>query len=503
MRKIALIFLSIAGLQSAMAFNGDSLNFVPDQAAYSAFDTIKKYLRIDFVHTPNSGLGYVLPLDELRNNQFTSRHWNNAPFCKKLMERLCLPAAGGGDERLQYYVSVVLSMTKERIRFHLVNDGTAAMTNATMNRYNICNDGNNPGRSWPCAQVLGRQSAFLDEHCGPAPASRWGGEFSIGEFFLSTYDANQNYVRGTIVHELVHTQDWTDLRFHVYRSSAGFLHYGRDETHFITEVLPSREYTFAEGLANSFSFNYENGVDSSIRTLLMGNIFQVEIPPATPVAAATCGVTPTLSPDIFIFNQLIQQNIIPIDTISVGSGATATQYARFNTRDLTPSALFYHNEGVLATIIGKNLQYVSTNRFLAVFYAENMVRFFLNVLEPDAYTGILRTLARSAVPSSVSRDLRQMEELNVQPPNECMYPYALVDLLTYGRLQTEQDFKNIFGYTFTGFGGAPVTASRVSDYWIRNYLRVKTQLLMDANGQMVQDADEIARRLGLRKVGLQ
>jgi len=369
------------------------------QLVASPFDTIKKYLYINFIHSPNTGGGYRIPLDELRQNKFTNAHWAQAPFCKKFMENLLLPPAQGGDQRLQEYVAYVLLMTRQKIQFNLINDGAVVLPLAIRDKYGICDWTDSKKaishKSWPCARTFGHPSTFDRTNCAAEPTRPWGGEFTMGEAFLSFYDGSQDYVRGTIVHELVHTQDWTDAAWQHYNATAGFAAYGRDGTHFYDEVLPSKEYTFMEGLANSMSFNYEKVVDKAIKKILIGDTFKVEIPPSPLTVNNSCGKTVPLSPDVSIFFQLINSGTDTVNRIFISK--PDSNYSYFSTKSLKPKDLFFHNETILACIFGKCLQYVYKDRFLISFNAENYVRDILNPLDPSSYFGTLRTLSRSLV----------------------------------------------------------------------------------------------------------
>jgi hypothetical protein len=477
------IFISIICVFFIFCKNAHSQS----SATFTPFDTIKKYLRVNFVHTPNSSGALIAPMDEIRVGTFTSRHWANAPNCKVLMEKMLRPAADGGDERLQYYLAIILNLTNQNILFHLVNDGgTTQMNAAAKSRYNVCDYTNNPGKSWPCAHVIGRRSQFLTDACGPEPRSRWGGEFTIGEFFIQQHSTNMASVLGTIVHELTHTQDWTDLRWHEFQTSVGTLQYGRDGDHFYTEVLPSREYTFAEGLANSFSFNYEGGIDSMLRELMRGDTFLVEVPPANFQVGSVCGRRVPISPDVFIYNQIsLTASEIRRVTRTIGPNRT-TEYALFKTLDVPPKALIFHNEKFLSCIIGKCVEYSDKRHWGRVLMVDNLVRYSLSFLDPEAITSTIKMLSNTLKPTSVTERLTQLERDNIIPPDQCLYPYAIIDLATNGRLTTEERWTQVFD-------------GRISTYWIRAYLAAKQRLLVNSSGQMNQDPDEVARLLGLTR----
>ncbi len=479
MKKLICVLLILSVAQNSFA-----------QLVASPFDTIKKYLFINFIHSPNAGGGYRIPLDELRQNKFTNARWAKAPYCKKFMELLLLPQAQGGDQRLQEYVAYVLLLTRQKIQFNLINDSAVVLTLSTRNKYGICDWTDSAKsmihKSWPCARVFGHPSTFVRVNCTPDPASPWGGEFTMGESFLSFYDSDQEYVRGTIVHELVHTQDWTDAAWQHYNSTAGSMVYGRDGTHFYNEVLPSNEYTFMEGLANSISFNYENGVDKFIEKIKLGDTFMVEMPPNPLAISNSCGVSVPLSADVSIFTQLITAGVDTVDRKFIKK--PRRNYSYFATKSLKPRDLFFHNETVIASVFGKCLQYVHKDRFLVQYTVENMIRDYVNALDPSPYFGTLRTLSKSMVVRDVSLRLREGEELNVAPPDQTLFPMAMIDLMTYGKLTGYKEWKEFY-------------LNSITDYWINNYLRVKSAKLIK-DGKLITNPDDIAKALGLTKNGL-
>jgi hypothetical protein len=58
--------------------------------------------------------------------------------------------------------------------------------------------------------------------------------------------------RACLLHELMHTQDASDVMNEVYSP----LHYGRDGTHYLTEAIPNRSMAYCEGIADAMSFLY-------------------------------------------------------------------------------------------------------------------------------------------------------------------------------------------------------------------------------------------------------
>jgi hypothetical protein len=181
--------------------------------------------------------------DIANNRDIDSPLWTNADNrgLKALLIRLLRPSANGGDERLQRIARNILCITQKNVYVYLFHDNSGAAPHADWNSDNggiYCVSTNNA--SWPCAR------AFFEN-------PRYAGEMGLGAVYTNPSDTAALIERlGTFLHELTHTQ----ILHYPDPLPTGVSMYGGDDSHYLDEVLPSRNTAFNEGIANAFKYRY-------------------------------------------------------------------------------------------------------------------------------------------------------------------------------------------------------------------------------------------------------
>lgn len=484
--------------------------------AFSSFDTINKYLRIRLVYAPNQlNNGHIrLNLNQIRQGRFP-RQWPATGMVrsKKLLNELVANRANGGDSLLQYYVANVLRINKLPVLFYMVSDSIAPVNDAAFShfgfmRYPNSGSGTLP-RVWPAATTFQAIEYFETQYCGSSSSnSRYGGRFAIGEYFLIHDSRPEIEKKGTVIHELVHTQDWSSRNAMHYHTTTGNYRYGIPQTgHRLVEVLPSKEATYKESIANAFMYQYMSAaLNTDISTYLGGLDFGIEIPPATLTPATVCGHAVPLSNDIFVYNIITQPpyDITPSSTVTVGTAPNSYQEGVFPSNTLPPRFLFLHNEYCQGLIFAKAMNYIPVERFSQTYEALNWVTNLFRPLQTEQQAStMMNMLVRGLRPRGLSYDdLRRYQDNNLPAPSQCLFPFALLDLMTYSRMNTTADLENIFSDTSTSIfpSAGTITYTRVDRYWLNQYINFKTRnraTMCDSNGKVITDINRLARVFGL------
>src|SRR5687768_14967530 len=167
----------------------------------------------------------------------TGAFWTNAAMLgpQRLVRALLRPSTNGGDAELQAMTASILKISRRTIMFYLLDDSTAGVTvqQTAVDRYTVCPSDRQ--KAWPCAS---------NYDTGP-----YGGEIRMGTVYFTSMPSNRE-AYATFLHELVHTQDYSDGRSHLFHIRVGrrvfHLGYGSDNTHYYTEAVPDRAMAIKE-----------------------------------------------------------------------------------------------------------------------------------------------------------------------------------------------------------------------------------------------------------------
>jgi hypothetical protein len=399
---------------------------------------IRDHLRIHFV--VNGNLPYtaanvsVLNNAEIFTHQFNGSFWTNtaASGSQRLVKSLLCDASNGGDTYLQAWTKRLLSITRKTVFVFIIDDRTNPITNWNNARaaYGACQG--NPGQCWPCA--IGYAANPGIDVSAPA-ISNVAGQLAMGNFYFSqasdggSAGLNQ-FKKGVFLHELMHTQDNTHARDHLFWLGDRHYNYGKDGTHYYAEVLPNLAAGFKEALANFPQMLFHNtGAHSpylwAYRTFETNGGLDIEAPPVT--GAGSTG-------DIGFANELIRLRIPHTRVFYDG-----TAYYRFNYRDL-PIKYVIRNEMIMSMVFYHCRQQMGAATFWRAMLSSNAQLFRVSSWPVDI---TFLELCRAAKPAGMAETEVGLG-VSRQGGNPYFFPLALCDFFTDYRATSAADFGTIF-----------------------------------------------------------
>jgi hypothetical protein len=150
----------------------------------------------------------------------------------------------------------------------------------------------------------------------------------------------------TILHELTHTQDNSE-----FSTTFGQYYYGRDNSHFFSELIGNYNAAYVEGIANAFELMYHRYADM-YDWLNTNTTLPYELIPTS-----ACGALPANSClDVYLTNT---HSVAAASTRTRTSGSTSFTENSYQIRDL-PSEVLVHNETVQAYVFYAFMRYFST-----------------------------------------------------------------------------------------------------------------------------------------------
>ena len=193
----------------------------------AANDADRQYLvgklSLRYVATPNNvnQTPAVLDNSAISAGTESGAFWTNNKITglQRLVRSLLRAPGQGGDDNLQFVVSRVVKILDRPVMILLLDDTGPRLTDAAMNQWDACDDGN--GRAWPCASNAStsddQRAQCAQANHQPTPSRRdadWAGSMTLGQSAFNAGNAGDPL--GTFVHELVHTQDRSDRREHMF-----------------------------------------------------------------------------------------------------------------------------------------------------------------------------------------------------------------------------------------------------------------------------------------------
>ncbi len=312
-----------------------------------ANDYIKGKLTFYYFDTPATTSPTVIPGNNISSsNSSVQAFWNNSNVSKfhDLIKALVNESSNGGDPSLQDFVESVLKITDKPIQVRLWRDPN----NVSSSSFSVSNKPCiNRNHVWPCASMWSNHS------------QGWGGYMHIGSHYSDQYGLS--WLKETFIHELMHTQDASLPRWRDFIYDNVNYRYGRDGTHFFTEVVPNKRMAYKEGLANAMPMLYQWSLFNRYFTKFKNNdYFMIETTQPSGFARALNEVFGFVDDDIWLYEQLRE---------AVGNGSAVpgrSNYRRYRIRDIPPKFIV-HNEVIIAMAMSMTSYHVSNKR--AFIYA--------------------------------------------------------------------------------------------------------------------------------------
>ncbi len=217
----------------------------------SDIDTIKSLLSFTYFPDPTVDSRFGINNEDVSNGTLNGRFWTDSGIdeLQDFVKAILQPTSSGGDATLQNYVAQVLRLNNRRILIYLWNDSSsltrsqyAHALKPCISDYDRSVSGVN-NRVWPCANFL-----------SVAQDPNWGGYVHVGQYYGQ--DKGLRELKGTFIHEFMHTQDPVSALNNRFRVNNHLYRYGADGTHFYTEALPNKRAAYKEAVANVMSLMF-------------------------------------------------------------------------------------------------------------------------------------------------------------------------------------------------------------------------------------------------------
>ena len=388
---------------------------------------LKSKLSFFFVANPNdnAATAVAINVDDVMKNAGSGTFYTAASMAKfrnmiKALLGSAAVAGAGNLDNLQQVVANTLKITGKPIAVYLIDDSAAKLTNqANLNKFGICLDDNTSKQSWPCASAYSADDR--DKHA-------WGGNLTLGAWHYNNdpqFAALKDCI-STICHELMHTQDLSDMRVHQF----GAFFYGNDQTHYLTEATPDRALTYMEGIANFAAYSYDGTAADDARKWFSSNdyiLVEKTVPPGAK------------EPELFLYKKLKDAGIKEVTPIPAGyNNNIKTNYALYNIRSL-PASVIAQNEQVVAVALHTQAFYTSFDNVMGAIKDINPNTYRVST---SAWAQLIARLCTRALPPG--RTVEQLGHTEYQEPKKYFLPLAICDYFTSFRSANKGDFKAVF-----------------------------------------------------------
>ncbi|MEJ2111862.1 MAG: hypothetical protein P8Z37_18525 [Acidobacteriota bacterium] len=387
---------------------------VPSKSADANSDSLRTYiqskLKVYFVANPNARRAKnQLEISEDASDDrkvFGDTVHNNEVF-ENFLKMIFNDVAHGGDTAFQYGISQILSIRDKTMAMFLYNDVQPFNAFAKRSFVNCVDDSS---YVWPCASNTSE--------------GEWGyfGKIHLGRHFLSNNTDKE--LKYTLLQELGHTQDMSDFPIHGFYVGSKYYNYGADAMHFFEEAVPAMGSAFKEGIANALAYKY----------IMSGNSTRLEdwYDPDKRIGVEINAPKyySWLEKDLFLYKQLNDANITPIDT----SGG----YAYYKLSQLPPK-IRIHNEMIVASIFYAYMKHVSESR---VIHSLKLFQSGQVFSREGSMTLMLASMCRINLPTSQARTTAAVLASSDKGVN--IIPLAFTDYFTGFSAQSKNDFNGLF-----------------------------------------------------------
>jgi hypothetical protein len=411
-----------------------------------AVDADRQYLRdkisFRYVDQPNNVAQAPEVLDNIGIFQGTESggFWssNSVPRLKGVVRALLKESGKGGDGNLQYVAARILKVLDKPVIIILINDKGPALTAAAFRQWDACDDGS--GNAWPCASNMATSDDARAEcarslgRAVPARRDAWAGQMSLGE---TSFAGDLGWATSTFIHELVHTQDRSDGRAHMFWVSGQSYRYGADGTHYHVEAVPNLAMTYKEGIANTMRLVVNEARRQEMFRWFANNdvvlVEQALVPPGTGPGALPCTAVTAPSADVWLYQQLKAAGAHEV----TANPNPNPGYAAFKIRDIPPRFIV-HNEYILALTFSEYARHLGLAKFMAALKTNDATLFRVST-SPVAQ--LYNTLCFAGLNG---RPLASVVGVNEAGPKPYLIPLAYADYFTGYKAQSKADFAAIF-----------------------------------------------------------
>ncbi|MGE5178780.1 MAG: hypothetical protein ACM3PF_06800 [Bacteroidota bacterium] len=448
-------------------------------AAETDQEYLQRKLSFRYVEQPNDITkgSDILDNSAIATGTESGAFWTaHLPGLQATVRALIKPPGKGGDGNLQYVASQIVHVLDKPVIIMLLNDSGTLNTSA-FNHWDACNNGH--GKAWPCAFNFSNDDdrrADCAKKTGKAVPGRrdaiWAGQMALGE---AVFTGDPGWATSTFIHELVHTQDRSDGRPHMFWLTGRSYNYGADGSHYGVEAVPNLAATYQEGIANTLRLIVNEKRRKEMFDWFANNdVVYVEkalVPPGTgPDAVLPCDLSTSYpSDDIWLYQQLKKAGAHEI-TPSGGSPA-GPGYAYFKIRDIPPRFIV-HNEYILSLTFSEYARHMGLPKFMAALKANDATLYRVST-SPVAQ--LYNTLCFAGLEG---RPLSSVTGVNEAGPKPYLIPLAYADYFTGYTSKTKADYAAIFegmlrsewvdlywdGYKDAVRGAVPIDASHTPKF---------------------------------------
>ena len=417
-----------------------------------------------------------------------------------LVRALLCPRENGGDETLQDYAAGIVKIIDKPVRVYLYNDVGISVSAKAEKDWKLCSDRLAVAHVWPCAsnQSIADEWARQIAEClgDPLPDrqdNKWAGSIHMGAFHMNAYGTQ--WAKSTFIHEIVHTQDRSDNRAHLFWVKGTQFRYGNDQSHYLREAVPNLAMTYKEGIANTYTLLYDYKAGSErFDWFANHDTMLVEVNPY-PTGSGSGAVHPCLSattpsPDAWLYTQLQNAGVQQIGSLKTyftnASGvADSTIYGKFRVRDL-PARFIVHNEFIIALIFAGYVDHVGISVYANALREAND-RLFL--VSASGIATLFEVLCKASLP--MGETYSSLEVSSNALPKYYLLPLAYADYFTQYKTTTKSEFKELFE------GMLP--SQLVDLYWDGERMNVRSSVPF--TNPKYEDLTDIAIALGITQSG--
>ena len=445
-----------------------SLNAFSNLYALPFHEILAEKLRFYYVPQPNSASINPIVLDNaaIQSGNETGSFWANKSMktVQEFVRSLLKDSEQGGDVELQYYASEIIQLLNKPVQVWLYNDFNARLNMIAISKYNPCLD--NQDRVWPCA-------------ANTPDNEYWAGFMHLGA--VNTTHYGLKWTKSTFLHELVHTQDQSDSRGHIFYVHGKDWSYGADEDHYITEAIPNMALVYMEGIANTVSYIYDE-VEAQRGFDWFSNNDRLIVETGVPVLPQT----DRYWNPIFLYDK-IKAEMGPGEQFT---DASLAGYRGYKIRELSPYFII-HNEQILALIFSQYVRHIGFPNFLDALKKSN------NELLRVCASGVAILFARlceEGLPTTENWNLEDFKIENVYgiQRDTHLLPLAYADYFTAYKSGEDKE-------AFSGIFEGLLPSNWIDKYWDSHARRAVRSAVPIGSGKAlnINDLTNIAIALGI------
>jgi hypothetical protein len=442
-------------------------------------DFIVQKVRINFIPHPNTPPHEIIhiPVSRVLNAGgfvFGTTDENGMPICAKFLKHLLRPVGSGTDDGqplLQQIIANVLRITNDSVVVNIYKDDQPLNAYAKANYLGT----DYPDEYvWPAAW-RGDSDPGTREH--PNPGTNHTGYIEFGENFASENGITE--IRRTFVHEVTHTQDFSNKRSHIW----GRFRYGTDGDHYGFELVPNISDAFGEGMANSMTYVYSRTTRDQVENWFGNNDYCIiETPPSDEMIRTNH----LPAKDQWIYTQI--SNNDPPGRGFIPSGSRYRGYRGYRLYEL-PGRFLMQNEQIIGMIGSEYARRIGKPKYFQAIRSGNGRMFRVST---NALARWFEALSETAIPDGLSMTIITTTTRTEMP---YLFAFALADYFTFYKSSTKEEFGELFG--------AGISQQWIDLYWNvgkRIVRRVRPLWIINDEPSIINvsaDLDAIATALGI------